>query len=131
MDVFFCKHRYEVVAEVASCAKKSRHCAALWARKRKLESHPPSQTKIAKRLFFAPGATSVFAFAPIVLLDDATFLQMTRLLQVTKNDKNNCPYLTSNRHHSISFAKTNAPGGLPSSGTAVSTDFLKKHPKKK
>ena len=32
---------------------------------------------------------------------------------------------TSNRLYSISFFKTNAPGGVPSSGTAVLTDFLK------
>ena len=31
-----------------------------------------------------------------------------------------------NRLYSTSFVKTNAPGGFPSSGTAVLTDFLKK-----
>ena len=35
---------------------------------------------------------------------------------------------TSNRLYSISFVKTSAPGGLPSSRTAVLADFLKKHP---
>ena len=38
--------------------------------------------------------------------------------------------LTPNRYHSTSFVKTSAPGGFPSSGTAVLTDFLKNHPKK-
>ena len=61
--------------------------------------------------------------APIVPLRDATFLQMTRLLQVTQITTNNflCP--TSNRYHSTSFVKTSAPGGFPSSRTAVLTDF--------
>ena len=51
-------------------------------------------------------------------------------LTITKITKNDffCP--TSNRYHSISFVKTNAPRGFPSSRTAVLTDFLKKTPKK-
>ena len=42
--------------------------------------------------------------------------------------KKMCP--TSNRLYSTSFVKTNAPGGLPSFGTAVLIDLLKK-PKNK
>ena len=33
---------------------------------------------------------------------------------------------TSNRLYSVSFVKTSILGGLPSSGTAVLTDFMKK-----
>ena len=40
--------------------------------------------------------------------------------------KKSCP--TSYRQYSTSFVKTNAPGGFPSSGTAVLTEFSKKHP---
>ena len=48
----------------------------------RIEVAPPQQNREAT--FFAPGVTSIFVCAPIVLLNDATFLQMTRLLQVTK-----------------------------------------------
>ena len=51
-------------------------------------------------------------------------------LTIEKVTKNSFSSPTSNRLYSISFVKTNAPGGLPSSGTAVSTDLLKTHPKK-
>ena len=37
---------------------------------------------------------------------------------------------TSNRYHSTSFVKTNAPGGFLPSGTAVLTDLLEKSAKK-
>ena len=47
--------------------------------------------------------------------------------QITKIDFSSP---TSNRYHSTSFVKTNAPGGLPSPGTAVLTNFLKKTPNK-
>ena len=47
-----------------------------------------------------------------------------------KKTKNDFSSPTSNRYHSTSFVKTNAPGGLPSSGTVVLTDFLKKQVKK-
>ena len=45
-----------------------------------------------------------------------------------RSDKNTflCP--TPNRLYSTSFVKTNAPGGFQPSGTAVLTDFFKKHP---
>ena len=50
------KHRrryaahYGVVAEVASLAKKSCHCAAQWAAQAKIEAAPGAQ-KVASRLF--------------------------------------------------------------------------------
>ena len=47
--------------------------------KRKLKLHPPPQ-KSRQAPFFAPGATSIFALCPDC---GASFLQMTRLLQVT------------------------------------------------
>ena len=53
----------------------------------------------------------------------------TQLTPLTKPKITKKDFLspTSNRLDSTSFVKTNAPGGLPSSGTAVLTDFLKNH----
>ena len=48
----------------------------------KHEVAPPPK-RIREATFFAPGATSMFACALIVLLNDAALLQMTRLLQIT------------------------------------------------
>ena len=42
----------------------------------------------------------------------------------TSNQRNDISSPTPNRPYSISFVKTTAPGGLPSSGAAVLTDFL-------
>ena len=126
--------------------KKSRHGAAQSGHKAKTEVAPGAK-KGASRLFWGGGCDFNFRFvprlcrsvtrlflgqgvrlqfslcAPIVPLRDATFLQMTRLLQVTKITKKHflCP--TSNRYHSTRFVKTSAPG-FPSSRTAVLTDFL-------
>ena len=94
--------------------------------KAKIEGAPPAQKK-REALFFFAWCDFNFRFLRSV---PRLFLQMTRLLQVTKTSKKDlfCP--TSNRCHSINFVKNNALGGLPSSGTTVSTDFLKKkHPK--
>ena len=95
--------------------------------KRKLKSHPPPQ-KRREALFLLRLVRLQFSLrAPIVPLRDATFLQMTRLLQVTKIAKNKKMSPTSHRYRSISFVETSAPGGFLSSGTAVLTDFLKNH----
>ena len=109
---------------------KSRHGAAQSGHKAKIAVAPPAPKKARSAFFLRLVRLQFSLCAPVVPLRDATFLQMTRLLQVTKNQKNVflCP--TSNRYHSISFVKTSAPRGLPLSGTAVLTDFLKKHPKK-
>ena len=45
----------------------------------------------------------VFARRPLILSDDNT----------NKSQKNDFSCPTPNRHHSISFVKTNAPGGVP------------------
>ena len=47
----------------------------------------------------------------------------------TKKIKNDFSSPIPNRYHSTSFVKTSAPGGFPSSGTAVLSDFLKNSPK--
>ena len=43
-----------------------------------------------------------------------------------ENTENQFSSPTSNRLYSTSFVETSAPGGFPSSGTAVLIDFLKK-----
>ena len=111
--------------------KKSRHGAAQSGHKAKIEVAPGAK-KSASRLLWAGGCDFKFCFVPrLCRFVTRLFLQMTRLLQVTKITKHafSCP--TSNRYHSTSFVKTNAPGGFLSSRTAVLTDFLKKHPDKK
>ena len=101
-----------------------RHGAAQSGHKAKIEVAPGAK-KGASRLFWGVGARLQFSLcAPFVLLRDATFLQMTRLLQVTKISKKKLA-LIPNRHHSTSFVKTSALGGFLASGTAVLTDFLK------
>ena len=49
-----------------------------------IEVAPPRPNKSHGATFVAPGATSIFACAPIVLLNDATCLQTTRLRQVPR-----------------------------------------------
>ena len=58
--------------------------------------------------------------------DVATTIYVQRLPKKTQN-----LFPTPNLLYSTGFVKTNAPGGLPSSGTAVFTDVLKNtHTKK-
>ena len=78
--------------------------------KRKLKSHQAQ--KKALRAFLGRGVRLQFSLcAPIVPLRDATFLQMTRLLQVTST--------LSTFHGSASTQKSNARRGASSIGIGM------------
>ena len=88
-----------------------------------MKSHAPPQKK-SRSDCFAPGATSSFACAPIVLLNDASFQQTTRLLRVTST------ILQSNIKHQKTFKKTtelSKQWGAPRVKRAANPIFLNFH----
>ena len=91
--------------------------------KRKLKSHQAQKRRFAP--FLGQEVQLQVSLPRLCRSVTRLFLQMTRLLQVTKITKCFCSCPTSNRYHSISFVKTDALEGFPSSRTAVLTDFLK------